>query len=217
MSDTSAFLAGCATTGVAVLVLLVARIGLDDAPPQIESIVPGQETPVPLPPPPPNSSSFNGQADSNLRRELERQQDVSEQLKQQVDEHRATIRTLEDRLERQREDTNAIAADLRETQRTVNDLANQPPSPVPPARGEDSPATLLWIGSAVVVVVLGGGGLLLLLAVNLLSQSPRRRRRPHLIYPQPPSPPHYPYYGPEVLPPSLPSRPMVYETYDYDD
>lgn len=217
MSDTSAFLAGCATTGVAVLVLLVARIGLDDTPPQIESIVPGQESPVPLPPPPLTPPTPSGeQADSNLRRELERQQDVSEQLKQQIDEHRATIRTLEDRLERQREDTNAIAADLRDTQRTVNDLANQPPLP-PPARGTDSPTTLLWVGSAVVVIVLGGGGLLLLLVVNLLNQSPRRRRRPHLIYPQPPTPPSYPYYGPEILPPSLSSRPVVYDTYDYED
>ncbi|NEP18212.1 MAG: hypothetical protein F6J97_15120, partial [Leptolyngbya sp. SIO4C1] len=79
-SDTTAFIAGCATTGVAVLVLLVSRAG---GPATVDSVTSPPEraaveaTAVPVPQVPTPDYS------DELRRELERQREITSRLENQ--------------------------------------------------------------------------------------------------------------------------------------
>ncbi len=225
MSDTTAYLAGCATTGVAALVLLVARVGmvsagaeadgatrLGDRVARIEAATPSQQA---------ITDAQSKQAlESEIRQELEKQRDLTQKLEEQLTEQEDLSKGLEEQLTEQEEKTKDLLSRIQDYQRSVEDmeLDDKIAAAARPA-ADSSPrpsASLLWLGAGVVVVLVLGGGGLILCSVLLILQSQNRRTARHVPMAQPmPMPPAgYRYYDPSFLPPAqLPPRPPTY--YDY--
>ena len=244
MSDTTAYLAGCATTGVAALVLLVARVGMvsassnsvqaariDDRLARVESQIPNQ-----------GNSQSREQVDGRdrdqklseqrleyeIRRELEKQQALTEQLEEQLEQQETLSGDLEDQLKAQEEKTRDLLTRIQDYQRSVEDMEIDDKiaaaaRPVDSAR-PSTPVSIIWLGAgAVVVLVLGGAGLIAC-AVVLVLQAQRRSNRPAPMPPPMPMPPAagYRYYEQPFLPPPQlrPRRPSYYDypppPYDYN-
>ncbi|MEO0771195.1 MAG: hypothetical protein AAFY72_17535, partial [Cyanobacteria bacterium J06649_4] len=124
MSDTTAYLAGCATTGVAALVLLVARVGmvsanaesdsarrLDARIERIEAATPNQQT---------LAQAQSEQAlDAEMREELEKQRELTKQLEAQLSEQESLSEDLETQIEEQEEKTKDLLARLQNYQRAA--------------------------------------------------------------------------------------------------
>lgn len=231
MSDTTAYLAGCATTGVAALVLLVARVGmvtsrvdtetqLSDRIARIETATPARQT-----------AELNEQAlNKEIRQELTKQQELTEKLEEQLLAQEGISEELEAQLEAQEEKTKDLLARIQDYQRSVEDMAiddriaaaTRPAAPTAPTPS----VPLVWVGAGVVVVLILGGGGLILCTVLLILQAQQNRRMTarHMPMPMPrPMPPSssYRYYDPSFLPPSQypPQRPISYDyppaPYDY--
>ena len=234
MSDTTAYLAGCATTGVAALVLLVARVGmvsgtvsdsadtdqLGDRIARIEAATPAQQ-----------QAALNEQSlGSEIRQELTKQQELTQKLEAQLSAQEGISEELEAQLEEQEEKTKDLLTRIQDYQTSVEDMeiddriaaATRPalaPQPTPSV-------PLVWVGAGVVVVLILGGGGLILCSVLLILQSQHNRRMSarHMPLPMPrPMPPAngYRYYDPSFLPPTQypPQRPISYDypssPYDY--
>ena len=71
MTDTTAFVAGCATTGVAVLVLLLARVGFQTSTSEAQTESTNLEAVVPVPQSP--VQAINEGLNEDIKEELERQ------------------------------------------------------------------------------------------------------------------------------------------------
>ncbi len=230
MSDTTAYLAGCATTGVAALVLLVARVGmvsaggeqanrLGDRITQIESTVPNQQS---------TADAQSQPLEAEIRRELEKQRDFTQKLEDQLGEQETLSANLEAQLQEQSDKTKDLLNRIQDYQRSVEDIeledkiaaAVRPTTDV--ATRPSAPSTsLIWLGAGVVVVLGLGGGGLILCSVLLILQAQRRSVRPMPMPPMsmPPSP-DYRYYDPALLPPAqVPPRRSYYDyppsPYDY--
>lgn len=234
MSDTTAYLAGCATTGVAALVLLVARVGmvsannteadnanrLDARIERIETTTSERQ----------NASQARAEqaTEAEIRKELEKQRDLTQQLEAQLSEQEALSQNLEAQIQEQEDKTKDLLSRIQDYQRSVEDMEIEDKiaaatRPADTARSAP-PASLVWLGAGVVVVLVMGGGGLILCAVLLVLQSQRRSARP-MHMPQPmPMPPAtgYRYYNPAFLPPpQFPPRqtPTYYDypppPYDY--
>lgn len=222
MSDTSAFIAGCATTGAAALMLLLARISLSESSPTVETgpQAPLSESVVPVPSPPPDAI-----ADSSLQEELqadlEEQQAITDQLEAKVAQQDLLIQDLEAQIERQQEANETLNARLDAYERSVNTLSSQQEQLVGVQRNADKTQTsLLWVGAGLVLVVLVGGALVLVILVLLVafqSRNNSRGSRPggQIIY-STDVPPGYPYYQQEFLAPHRPRRIYQQDLYDYD-
>lgn len=238
MSDTTAYLAGCATTGVAALVLLVARVGmvsansedsratrLNDRIARVEAQLPNQtETRT-------RQSQNDQLTEQNLeyeiRRELEKQQALTQELEDQLEQQEALSSDLEAQIRAQEEETKELLDQMQYYSRSVEDMeiddriaaASRPVADSQPT----PPVSLIWLGAgAVVVLVLGGSGLIAC-AVVLILQSQRRSSRPIAMPPMPmPPAPGYRYYSQPFLPPPQirPRRPSYYDyptpPYDYN-
>ena len=215
MSDTTAYLAGCATTGVAALVLLVARIGM------VSSGVEGDR-----------ANQLNEQRERveaaavpssqpleyEIRRELDKQRDLTEKLEAQLTQQEALSGALEEQIKAQEEKTQDLLAQIQTYQRSVEDIELQDKiaaaaRPAEPVRPGFSPS-LIWLGAGVVVVLILGGGGLILCAVLLILQSQRRSNRPVPMPPPMPMSPAYRYYDQPFLPPA-PMQPRRPSYYDY--
>ena len=82
MTDTTAFVAGCATTGVAVLVLLLARVGVQSSSSEtqpssaaLESVVPVPQTPI---------QTIDEGLSDEIKQELNRQRELTAKLENQL-------------------------------------------------------------------------------------------------------------------------------------
>lgn len=234
MSDTTAYLAGCATTGVAALVLLVARIGMVSANPeasragQLGERIDRIEATVP-------SDHSGAQADPQLqyeiRQELDKQRDLTKKLEDQLLQQENLSGSLKDQLEEQKSKTEDLLAKIQDYQRSVDNIelqdkiaATRPAAAAPPQPSGPS-ASLIWVGAGVVVILILGGGGLILCAVLLILQSQRRSARPMPMHPPVPMAPtsSYRYYDQTFLPPSQlrAQRPSYYDyppssPYDYN-
>jgi hypothetical protein len=231
MSDTTAYLAGCATTGVAALVLLVARVGmvssspesararqLDDRLARIEASTPARAT---------TGDPATQLLESEIRRELDKQQALTKKLEEQLAQQEALSGGLEQQLKTQEDKTKDLLAKIQDYQNSVDSLeidgkiaaASRPAEPA----NSPTPVSLIWLGAGVVVVLVMGGGGLILCAVLLVLQSQRRSARPAPMPPPMPMPPAsaYRYYDQTFLPPAQlrPRRPTYYDyppaPYDY--
>lgn len=233
MSDTTAYLAGCATTGVAALVLLVARVGmvsasadadsatrLGDRVARIEAATPSRQAIA--------DAQTEQALENEIRQELDKQRALTEQIEDQLSEQETLSQSLEDQLAEQEEKTKDLITRIQDYQRSVEDLelddkiaaAARPAAETNPGPS----ASLLWLGAGVVVVLVLGGGGLILCSVLLIVQSQSRRTARHVPMAQPmPMPPAsgYRYYDPSFLPPAQlpPRRPTYYDyppaPYDY--
>ncbi|MEL6938164.1 MAG: hypothetical protein AAFO84_03120 [Cyanobacteria bacterium J06598_1] len=226
MSDTTAYLAGCATTGVAALVLLVARVGmvsanadaqstarLGDRIAQIESATPARQAR--------EAAQAEAALETEIQQELEKQRELTQQLEAQLLEQETLSSDLEEQLESQEEKTKDLLTRIQDYQRSVEDLeledkiaaATRPAAPAAPGPS----ASLVWVGAGVVVVLILGGGGLLLCSVLLILQAQNRRPSHHMQIPMPrPMPPAtgYRYYDPSFLPPAqYPPQQAAYYNY----
>ena len=220
MSDTTGFLAGCATTGVVVLLLLVARVGLDESPPVVQSRSNSVEATPPIPvPSPPTPVREQAVMDQPFRRDFERQQDLVARLESQLDDHKVLIRDLEDQLDQQQIETAAIVAQLKEYKYSMDTLAAQQVKAVESSRlaaaGEGQTA-LLWVGASLVLILIFGGGVVLVVLIIMTAQNRRRTSRTSEIAHPINVTPSYQYYQHEFLPPQInPRHAEQYEPYDY--
>ncbi len=221
MTDTTAFVAGCATTGVAVLVLLLARVGFQTSPPEeqtgstsLESVMPVPQSPV---------QTINEGLSDDIKQELERQRDLTAKLENQLVQQEMLARNLENQLKQQQEETRAVLSQLREYQRSVDTLSLQNGQLAEAQSRQDSSSnvqtiqtTLLWIGGGLLLVMVLGGGLIIL-CMFLVSGRRREERAMPVVYPfQMPVPPAgYRYYEQEFLPPPPVRHKRVNATY-YD-
>lgn len=229
MSDTTAYLAGCATTGVAALVLLVARIGMvstgdgidlasrqtdrqGDRLAQIESTVSDQ----------PSNVQSQQALEAEIRRELDKQRTLTQKLEEQLSEQELLSANLETQLREQSEKTRDLLDRIQDYQRSVEDieLEDKIAAAVRPANDaaahSSRPSTsLIWLGTGVVIILGLGGGGLILCSVLLILQSQRSSVRPMPMAPMPmPPASDYRYYDPSLLPPAqIPPRRSAY--YDY--
>ncbi|MBT9314947.1 hypothetical protein [Leptothoe spongobia] len=205
MTDTTAFVAGCATTGVAVLVLLLARVGFQtSSSPKTQPSAATLESVVPVPQSP--IQTIDDGINEDIRQDLDRQRELTAKLENQLVQQEMLARNLENQLKQQQEETRAVLSQLREYQRSVDTLSLQNGQLV--AQQSDQVAsnsvqtTLLWIGGGLLLVMILGGGAILLCMV-LVSGRRREERTVPVVYPfQMPVPPSgYRYYEQEFLPP----------------
>ncbi|MBX2865585.1 MAG: hypothetical protein KTR27_18690 [Leptolyngbyaceae cyanobacterium MAG.088] len=210
MTDTTAFVAGCATTGVAVLVLLLARVGFQTSSSKAEQSMPASlETVVPVPQTPVQSVSDGGIND-DVKQELDRQRDLTAKLENQLVQQEMLARNLENQLKQQQEETRAVLSQLREYQRSVDTLSVQNGQLAAAQSVRDTASnnnsvqtTLLWIGGGLLLVMVLGGGAIILCMILVSGRRREDRAAAPVIYPfQIPVPPAgYRYYEQEFLPP----------------
>lgn len=224
MSDTTGFLAGCATTGMAVLLLLVARVGLEESLPAVPTgpnIVPDSEIlpPVPVPSPPEAVQERSDNFDQLFQRDLERQRDLLERLETQLANQRLLVRDLEDQLDQQQTETATIVAQLKEYKSSMDTLAEQQVRSAELsqlAASGDGPTAIVWVGAGVALVLIFGSGLVLIILIIMTAQNRRRARRNAQITHPFNVTPSYGYYEQEFLPPQIPPRQAgQYEPFDY--
>ena len=165
MSDTTAYLAGCATTGVAALVLLVARVGmvsanpdnarvrqLDDRLAQIEATTPSLESNT--------AGAATQKLEGEIRRELDKQKELTQKLESQLVQQETLSSSLEEQLKEQEDKTTELLAKIQDYQRSVEDMeidgkiaaASRPIEPV-----SSTPTSLIFLGAGVVIVLFLGG------------------------------------------------------------
>ncbi|MEO0988469.1 MAG: hypothetical protein AAFY20_23455, partial [Cyanobacteria bacterium J06639_14] len=165
MSDTSAFIAGCATTGAAALILLLARISVGESPVSVEDSAPtaAQESIMPVPaPPPPTTTGSNPFAEESLLDELQDQQALITRLETQISQQDLLLRDLASQLEQQRQDTQVLASRLGTYETSVNTLTAQQQQCAGVQHETDKAHTsMVWVGAGRVMVVLIGGALVL--------------------------------------------------------
>ena len=233
MSDTTAFLTGCAVSGVAALFLLRGGIGgglsVPMPPGQAQFSAPGL-----LGESLPSSESSNLSARANLesllkqelkdqrelaedlKTELEDQQELTEDLKTELEDQQKALAKQQIALEQQQENTKELISQLRDQgdllQETAG-IAQQSSSGILPQNNELQ-AVLLWSIGGTALIVIVGGGVVLLSVIMLVSRSQKRpQRSPQIVYPMGPS---YMFAEPEALPPAQPNFRRA-NTIDYYD
>ena len=222
MTDTTAFVAGCATTGVAVLVLLLARVGFQTSSPETSSSSATLEDVVPVPQSP--IQTVNEGLNEDIKEELDRQRDLTAKLENQLVQQEMLARNLENQLKQQQEETRAVLSQLREYQRSVDTLSFQNGQLAAAQSERDTSnsskniqTTLLWIGVGLLLVMVVGGGVIILCMI-LISGRRREERTVPVVYPfQMPVPPAgYRYYEQEFLPPPVRPKRANATYYDVD-
>ena len=220
MSDTSAFIAGCATTGAAALILLLARLGAGETPVTVDIPVPAtaQESVMPVPAPPPpstvNNSSFS---DDSLVNELNDQQALIARLETQISQQDLLLRDLSSQLEQQRQETQVLATRLGSYETSVSSLTAQQQQFAGVQRDTDkAQSSLLWMGAGLVMVILVGGALVLVILVVLVAFQSRSRSSPssQVVYSTDVPVPPNSYYRQEFLPPTRQRRVYQQDIYD---
>jgi hypothetical protein len=221
MSDTSAFIAGCATTGAAALMLLLARISLDESSarvaPDFPTTVNEAVMPVPVPPPPTTTGMDLPEQNDKVMEALADQKALALRLEAQLTQQDLLIRDLQTQIMQQQSEAKALTTRLDVYENSVSLLNTQQEQLAGVQRDTDKTQTsLLWVGAGLVLIVLVGGALVLVILVVLVAfQSRGRSSRPTaIVYPDMPPPPAS-YYQQEFLPASSPPR-RVYQQDIYD-
>jgi hypothetical protein len=207
MSDTAAFLAGCAVTGVAVLFVMRNDMSQTRVPPSLPSTSPTPEVATPFPASPPSNwsqdegrsfrmeSELGQQQDlaRDLSDQLRRQQDRTEDLKGQLEQQQRQTEDLKSKLDKQERNTEILISQIHEQQRLLDRLSDQPVRHAMPIdalndnRSENTSIQTVITGAVgiVVLVVVAGGGLVLFAIVVVVLLSSRRRptRTVHIVHP----------------------------------
>jgi hypothetical protein len=233
MTDTAAFLAGCAVTGVAAIFLLRNDFAIS----QSRSVQPGASPPVvtqPVPSSPTASGMFQDpQQEWRFQTQLEQQQGLSrdltdqfrrqqtdtQDLKSQLEKQQNQTEDLRSQLDKQQRNTEQLIAQLQEQQRVIDKVADQRNiSPAELRRDGASSEwhmTALWIAGGVVLVILVGGGLIFIGIVAVILFSARQKktsRTVHVVHPM--ASPYSFASQPPLLPPSRvrakPPQPIDY-------
>lgn len=218
MSDSSAFIAGCATTGAAALILLVARITVSKSPPVVEdlSTVAIEE----IAPVPTSLSLESGSAQfQDLLEEIEKQEQLNERLEGKIAEQDLLLQDLQAQIQWQQQESQALIARINTHEATINTLTTQQQQFAGVQQETDrTQSSLLWVGAGLVMVVLIGGAVVMVILVVLVAFQSRNRQSPssQVVYStEVPVAPHPSYYQGQFLP--APRRPrQVYPQDIYD-
>lgn len=212
MKNTTAFLGGCAVTGVLALLLFkgcfnfgfgsLAGLGSNSGSP------PGAGESLPLVPVPPPPGSPN-----NLDRwnnQLVLQQASTDELKKNLEQQRLLIEQLRSSLEEQKIQTERLTMQLQEQQRAIESLRLDQRNPRLDRYEQAAmfQTNLLWAIAGVVLVLVVGGSIMVVGAIALLMQPSRRYPyRSQAFDPSHFSPP-YSFYQPytDFLPPQPKNR-----------
>jgi hypothetical protein len=217
MSDSSAFIAGCATTGAAALILLLARITMGESPARVDertSVVQEEILPVPAPP-----SALPSAQEMELLAELKQQQELTQLLEERMAQQTLQIQDLQSQLQWQQQETEALAARLSTYEDFMNLLTTQQQQFAGVQRETDkTQSSLLWVGAGLVMIVLIGGALVLVILVVLVAFQSRQRSTPssQIVYTtEVPVPPN-PYYTQQPFLPTPRRTRRVYPQEFYD-
>ncbi|NJL86117.1 MAG: hypothetical protein HC886_09255 [Leptolyngbyaceae cyanobacterium SM1_1_3] len=166
---------------MAALLLVLSRAAVDETAPLLpnqnstfpdEAIAPS----LPVPPSPIPQAASSG-LEEQLRRELDSQQDLTSDLENQMKQQELLIRTLEEKLDGQQQNTQATLAQLQEYQQSLNEAnLSQLRSPEPGSRSETQ-TLVLWLGAGFLLALILGGGVVLIVLLIMVSQSQRRMPR----------------------------------------
>ncbi len=213
MKNTTAFLGGCAVTGVLALFLFKGCFSFGLGPLGIIrssfGSPPGDGDPLsPLPVPNPPMDSPNNF--DRLNNELEAQQASSEQLKTNLEQQNLTIEQLRSNLEQQKIQSERLTMQLQEQQRAIDNLRLEQTRPRFDRYEQAAmfQSNLLWAIVGVVLVIAIGGSIIVVGAIALLMQPNRRYNyRAQAFDPSNFSPP-YSFYQPytDFLPPQPKNR-----------
>lgn len=213
MKNTTAFLGGCAVTGVLALFLFKGCFNLGLGPFGVLGSNLGFPpeggdplSPVPVPTPPmvsPNNFDL-------LNNELSEQQENTEELKTNLEQQRLTIEQLRSNLDEQKIQDERLTMQLQEQQRAIDNLRLEQTRPRF-ERYEQATmfqTNLLWAIAGVVLVIAIGGSIIIVGTIALLMQPNRRYNyRSQAFDPSNFSPP-YSFYEPytDFLPPQSKTR-----------
>lgn len=204
MSDTTAFLAGCAVTGFAAVLLLRAGLPFNSSPAEVQSPPAVTEQQSPLPVPPSASGLGNSGNNSQLERELDRQRAIAEALEDKLDDQETTITRLESRLQSQEDELEKVLTQLQEQQQSVADITARRADETSLDQNSSQSGVLWMVGGLVLVLIVGGSVVFIcIIIVLLLPQRQPPRNTTHIIH-QPNIPPSYPYVEQQFLPPAQP-------------
>ncbi|NET38981.1 MAG: hypothetical protein F6K19_44575 [Cyanothece sp. SIO1E1] len=219
MSDTTAFLTGCATAGAAAVLLLVDRVGFHQPrsvsqvqpPPTIAEVSPSPS----IPPPPTNTQNFP-ELEQRFRQELNQQQTTIGQLQVKLEQQRIITEQIKSQLEQKNSQIETLVAQMQEHQRFIDTRAAQQVSlSNSAAQSSTSQKLLVWVVGGMFVILAGGGGILLIGLIVLLAQPQRRSPRTTQIIHPVSVPQPYSYVDQDFLPPQI--RPRHARAVDYEN
>jgi ABC-type anion transport system duplicated permease subunit len=221
--DTAAFLAGCAVTGVAALLLAKGEFanGQTGGLQPMQSVMPSS---VVTPAPAVSTSSTTDRLEDvqrgwqvqtkleqqqdtarNLSDQLKSQQSLADDLKSQVAKQQSESEDLKSQFDRQQRNTEMLIAQLQEQQRVIDKMAavSQQARSLPELRQQpdNSVQTIVLAIGAVILVVIVVGAIVLVGVILVVAMSRRRQPRTvHVVQPMPSS------YGAFAEPQMLPQR-----------
>jgi len=218
--DTAAFLAGCAVTGVAALLLSKGDFAIGQPGPfqPSQSVMPSLATPAPAPSVSSSDRLEDVQRGWQVQAKLEQQQDVarelsdqlksqqglSDDLKSQVAKQQSESEDLKSQLDKQQRNTEMLIAQLQEQQRVIDKVvATSQARPLElsnrPSDNGGSVQTMVLAVGAVILVVIIVGTIVLVGVVLLVALS--RRRQPRTVHVmQQPMPQSYAFPEQHLLP-----------------
>lgn len=207
MSDSMAFLAGAAFTGLAALVLLKGGLNLDgsywpnsSAPPAPPAL-PSASTPLPPPPATPAVTSCTP----------EQRLDV-ERLKDRLEEQRNDMAQLKDIMQSQQRQIEALTAQLKENALSVR--SNPAPAPAPAQQPANAMVLgIVWALAGMVLTIIAG--IILAAVFLLLWQQQRSPRTVQVIQPFNSGHPMPQRGRSEFLPPRIRGRQVDPPDYPY--
>jgi Skp family chaperone for outer membrane proteins len=221
--DTAAFLAGCAVTGVAALLLARGEFANGQSGLQpMQSVMPSSVA-TPVAPVLTDrledvqrgwqvQSKLEQQQDAarNLADQLKSQQTLAEDLKSQVAKQQSESEDLRSQLDQQQRNTEQLIAQLQDQQRVIDRMAaaSQQPRSLPelrPPSNDNSIQTIVLAIGAVILVVIVVGTIVLVGVILLVAMS--RRRQPRTVHVVQPMPSHYGTFPEQQLLPQRSAKP----------
>jgi hypothetical protein len=217
--DTAAFLAGCAVTGVAALLLAKGDFanGQTGSLQPMQSIMPSSlATPAPAPTVSSTDRLEDAQRGWQVQTKLEQQQDVArdltdqlksqqtiaDDLKNQVAKQQSESEDLKSQLDKQQRNTEMLIAQLQEQQRVIDKVsaaAQARPLELDRRQPDNSVQTIVLAVGGVILVVIVVGTIVLVGVVLLVAMSRRRpSSRVHVM--QQPMPQAYAFSDQHLLP-----------------
>lgn len=185
-----------------------------------------------LPPPPPSAESLNIETvpvppsinqvtpQERLERDMTRQEDLVNALKDELEAQKDLADDLKAQLERQQAETEQVMAQLDTYQTAVEEMTSQQVRLIESIpRNNETQTMILWgILGLFLMLMLGGGTAFAIIALWLMHIQRRTQPPPPMVYPMrmPPSP--YYYYERQPLPPPAQQQPYVqYDIRPYQD
>lgn len=219
MKDRLAVIGWCSGAGALIVLGLLMRSGMEGSSASIQS-PPSAQTlnvqPVPLPPPPSVSAEMPA---ADFEQDLEKQQELTQDLQDELERQRVLAADLKAQLERQQDETTQVLDQLSAYQDSVEAMADQQVRLMEAIPQQNQTQTmLLWgIVGLFLLLLVGGGGVMLVLALWLM-QIQRQTQRPAVMYPVHLPPDPYHYYERQSLPaPSRGQRFIQYDVQPYED